>query len=342
MFSQPTVFIVGAGASSEVGLPIGNELTTTIARKLNFDSDGFRLTSGDKNIYAAIDQYSRDTSPRNRSLLYEAGRSIASAMGQSLSIDNFLHTHSHDESIVMMGKIGIASSILEAEQRSAMSTNGDSNASIKLHNTANTWYNTLFSMLYEGVVFPEIDSLFDNISFITFNYDRCIEHYLPSAIANYYLIPLEDAKILTRNLKIIHPYGQVGPLPGDPKKAGIPFGAKPDYRNIFATSSQIRTFTEGIDDEEMIDKMHSIIASAAVIVYLGFSFGDMNMKILKVENLNSKRVFATTYMMSNSNASTAKIDIDLSLGKKFMRRIELADMKCNQLLLDYRKAILRG
>jgi hypothetical protein len=35
MFAVPTVFIIGAGAGKEIGMPVGSELSLEIARKLD-------------------------------------------------------------------------------------------------------------------------------------------------------------------------------------------------------------------------------------------------------------------------------------------------------------------
>ena len=40
MFNRQTLFIVGAGASAEVGMPVGGQLATSIAEKLDIRFDG--------------------------------------------------------------------------------------------------------------------------------------------------------------------------------------------------------------------------------------------------------------------------------------------------------------
>ena len=49
------VFVVGAGASYEVGLPLGTELKKTISQNLDIRFENFsRMVSGDSTIYEAF------------------------------------------------------------------------------------------------------------------------------------------------------------------------------------------------------------------------------------------------------------------------------------------------
>src|SRR5258708_3589510 len=56
MIRKQTLFVVGAGASNEVGLPVGSELAARIARKMDITfSDGWRMDgSGDHQIYEVL------------------------------------------------------------------------------------------------------------------------------------------------------------------------------------------------------------------------------------------------------------------------------------------------
>ena len=53
MLREKTVFIVGAGASKEFGMPIGSELALSISKKLNvlFDDWGRKVVDGDSDLF---------------------------------------------------------------------------------------------------------------------------------------------------------------------------------------------------------------------------------------------------------------------------------------------------
>src|SRR4051812_25728006 len=70
-----------------------------------------------------------------------------------------------------------------------------------------TWYHRFIQVLHTGVAKHDIESIFDNVAIITFNYDRCIEHFIPEALQAIYHIPAGDAYHLAAKLTIIHPHG---------------------------------------------------------------------------------------------------------------------------------------
>src|SRR6266404_1399878 len=98
MLSRKTVFILGAGASKEAGLPIGSELITLIADKLNM-VDGFSQQPR-REDHAILLQALRKKYPQEISKYYEACRQIGKGVILSKSIDDFLNNHQHDEAIV--------------------------------------------------------------------------------------------------------------------------------------------------------------------------------------------------------------------------------------------------
>jgi hypothetical protein len=54
MFSRPILFIVGAGANAEFGLPTGAELKKLIGKAVNFSRDQGGLLIGDKNLFSLL------------------------------------------------------------------------------------------------------------------------------------------------------------------------------------------------------------------------------------------------------------------------------------------------
>src|SRR5690606_31406485 len=135
----PTVFIVGAGASKEVNFPMGSELTRIIGTKLHMGSrDGFRIDYGDMTIVDAIRRHLEEQGIRDGNPHFAAGRAIAAGMSQAISIDNYLHAHADDEEITFVGKLGIAASILEAERKSKLAFEKDSQK-VNLPGISSSW-----------------------------------------------------------------------------------------------------------------------------------------------------------------------------------------------------------
>lgn len=313
MFTRKTVLVVGAGGSHEVNLPVREGLKSRIASKLQIEYDLNTRRSGDGTIAELVIRSARNKN-LNPNDFFLAGRQIAAAMPQAISIDNFLHTHAANEDLVMMGKLAIAASILEAEQNSNLIVR-DRYQTIDFSSYQNIWHNTFCKMLCEGVPLDKIDTVFDNLTIITFNYDRCIEHYVAHWLANYMLIDFGDACRLTSKMKIFHPYGQVGKLPWqDGPAAAVPYGELATIQSLPMIASQIRTFTERVDDDAMLQAMRNALGMADQVVYLGFSFNQMNMNLMRVEaSQGLKNVYGTVYGMSGPNVNASRDRIARSL-----------------------------
>lgn len=333
--------MVGAGGSKELGLPIGDELKGKIATKLNIGfQGGYDLSSGDVNIYHAVKRYMQGINEHDGNPYWTAGRSIAAAMPQALSIDNYLHTHYSDERIVRMGKLGIAASILEAERKSILFTNEHSSTKHDFKRSSDCWHNIFCKMLTEGIRRESLDRVFDNVAFITFNYDRCIEHYISIWLQNYFRIADTDAQRLVRSMTIIHPYGQIGQLPWQGKKMiSVPYGADPGASPLIEIAENIRTFTEQVEDDTVPDAMKELIAEAEQVVYLGFSFGAMNMQLMKIDHCNrSKNAYGTSMGLSAPNLQVIlrRLEEDMHTADGyFLNNHHFESCKSGELLANY-------
>ncbi len=147
---------------------------------------------------------------------------------------------------------------------------------------------------------------------VVFNYDRCIEHYLFHAFQTYYGIRPQDAASLVAELAIYHPYGTVGQLPWQcvPGNAVIQFGADPGPQQLLNLSRQIKTFTEGTDpNSSEIVAIRKVMRDATKLVFLGFAFHPLNMKLLwdaETQTDGAKKCFATAKGISDSDLSIIK------------------------------------
>ncbi|CDZ56027.1 hypothetical protein [Neorhizobium galegae] len=341
MFANKTVFIIGAGASYEIGLPVGSALTGIIAQKLDLRESGSWDAHGDKNLVGAIIEMARGNNYGADMRRYSAAaQDIRRAMPQAISIDNFLHTHADDADIVTLGKMGIAASILEAENKSGIYRKEHGRYSIDF-GAAKSWHNTFCKMLTENVQKPDVDTIFDKVAFITFNYDRCIEHYLSMWLTSYMRIPFGEACSICKKLQIFHPYGQVGKLPWQAEDGvGVGFGEQLNEYNIAHTAKQIRTFTERVDDDAMLGKMRQAISEATTVIYLGFAYAKMNMELMRLDYVSgSNRVYGTTFGMSESNKEQAIKRVHFALSSKDsgnnIKRQNFESVTANQLLSDH-------
>ena len=109
MIKQKIVFVVGAGASKEVGVPIGRDLTSNIAVALDIQfPDGYQQSSGSYLICQALRRLVEKQNSRDINPFLHAGWAIRDAAPLALSIDNFIDAHRQDERIKLCGKLAIA------------------------------------------------------------------------------------------------------------------------------------------------------------------------------------------------------------------------------------------
>jgi hypothetical protein len=304
MFRQRTLFIVGAGASAEFGLPVGPALAAKISERLDIKYSRWseESASGDLDLFEKIQR----RWPNEGRKYQQAAWQIRDGVRLSSSIDDFLDVHATNEYIKRVGKSAIVKTILEYERRSLLYVD-QSNIynKLSLRPLEESWLIKFMRMLSRGVPPEKIDVIFDNVAFIVFNYDRCIEQFLFNALQLQYSVDRKQAGSLVKKLDIIHPYGAVGDLPME-VQGGVQFGGRysevdEDYTLL---SEAIRTYTEQIEDESELESIRSQIERASNIVFLGFAFHDQNIALLKPRNpVKRKNIYGTAFGMSENDVS---------------------------------------
>jgi hypothetical protein len=339
MFKRRTLFIVGAGASQEVGFPLGTQLAKSIGQRLGrqVNPETRKTTFNDPNFYDRL----RHTYPNEMNEYYAAAGRIAAGIQLANSIDDFLNIHSADERIKTVGKGAIVRSVVEAEKKSDLFVD-QSNIYNRLNfaKVEDTWFVKLMRVLGPDVPVKHVEGLFDNVTFIIFNYDRCLEHFLIYALQALYGITSEAAKKIVASVSIVHPYGTVGDL------EQVPFGGDShNDPNYFQLASRIKTYTEQIEDGDIVDKMHEMMQSAECIVFLGFAYAEQNMDLLKPKKvIERKPVFGTAYGLSKSDREVVSRRIlrmmrtSPAVGPDTL--VELgSDVKCARLFDEYARSL---
>ena len=133
-----------------------------------------------------------------------AAKLIANNMPIAKSIDNFLHSHNENKIVKLCGKLAIVRSILQAERNSALYVDHPSQSLDQLL-VANSWFNRLAQVLFEEMTPRNLGSIFENVSFITFNYDRCIEIFLQHALRSYFDLTQEQVNVAMQGFDCYSP-----------------------------------------------------------------------------------------------------------------------------------------
>lgn len=277
LIEKQTVFILGAGASFPYDYPTGPQLNNSIIEMIDFDESSLLdenkpTTKGILAIHAIHENFSNDLLKQFLNLkkgLEDSGRS---------SIDTFLENRSE---FCDIGKRCIAWNLIKKEYQKI--------------NDKRDW----FEYLHDQELAKGCNSLEDygqnNIDFVTFNYDRLLEHNLITRLKGTYgNDEVECAEMINENFKIVHVHGKLNDLNWE-SSDGRAYGQKPNSQKEWKrASSGINIIHEKMGPEPF-NEAHKLIENAELIVFLGLNlYNTINLDRLNIaNNLEGKRIYAT-------------------------------------------------
>ena len=217
--------------------------------------------------------------------------------------------HSADVLIQHVGKAAIAKCILDAEHGSYFQRFpfGSSDMLLALRDS---WYIRSFRMLGSEIKLENVREIFDNVSFIVFNYDQDVwSSFLENALQLVYNIDRGDARSIIDDLTIIHPYGVVAPLHGRPS---IPFGVP--SANYATLIDNLKIYTEQHAAEDVLTDIAEAMFKAEQIAFLGFGYHEQNLHLLTpADPLPSKPVYGTAKGWSDNDRD----EVQMRIGRMF-------------------------
>lgn len=280
MITTPTVFVLGAGASMPYGYPSGYGLLKDIFYNIQDDKTLSDLLF-DLEIDGGVDQF--------RYALLRSRR---------LSVDSFLE---HWPRYNTIGKLAIASRLCHCEKKSLKKFDNLDNE--------NDWYKYIFDKM--NTSFDDFDN--NQVSFITFNYDRSLEYYLFEALFHAYQhATKEECAKKLKNIPIIHMYGKLENLPWETWKKGSQreYGTIPKYNELLKTSNGIKIIHE--IDEFYSNKTKNLLNDAEDIIFIGLNLlnrtnldrlqirGALNLEPKLNSGFLNKNVYATCFGLENA------------------------------------------
>lgn len=260
--------MVGAGAGVPYGLPTGFGLRRRITRAIynrigseKEDNDDFALKGA---VGRALDDINA-LNPLGPALL-----------GTSpLSIDALLERRPE---LLEVGKAAIAATLLRDEYRSNFTIEkGD-------------WLGNLYLRLHGD--FPSFSK--NTVAFVTFNYDRLIEHRLTLALASHHGTSVDEAWEQVQRIPIIHIYGQLGQYSPNAIEDGtervefMHFQTQNDVRvrkfrhseRIIRASNGIHLIHERDSTSDTLTHAKKVLSKAGLIFFLGFGYDPTNLERL--------------------------------------------------------------
>ena len=287
MITRPTVLILGAAASMPYGFPSGPDLKKLVFRALSEWHNTRRLP--------ALLQHNGHTVEKIKKFQFDLGRS------PDYSIDAFLE---HHEDYIVIGKEAIAGVLLPNEKDSYLFENWLSRDAEKLEGS---WYQHLFNEL---VVDTNINRFEKNqLSVVTFNYDRSLEHFLFESLKSKFQ-GLQDCQCtaILSNIPIIHVYGSLGRLSWQKSDSDseIPYNTRAISSQPEEMAERIRNAGESIKilheykrPTIELNKAHELLREAERIYFLGYGYNPVNTKrLLPGLLIKKENMWGTAYKIS--------------------------------------------
>jgi hypothetical protein len=334
-----TVIVIGAGASYEFGLPVGEELKKLISSALTYRQEAGYIKTGDGLIYDAI-RFAAQKAGETPIRYMAAANSIADGLLLTYSIDNYLNNHRGDDAVEMCGKLGIVRSIIAAEERSKLYAANDAPVDFQLCEA--TWAVRLVRALTEQCTVDEISARLSSVTFIVFNYDRCLEHVLMHAFSQAYRIGRDKAADIVNGLAIYHPYGRVGKLPWMKAENGeeiIEYGGYLDPGRLYRLARGIKTFTEGTKEGDSdILAIRESVRHAERFVFLGYAYHKLNMQLMIGDSPRmhiNRQGYGTAYRMSEDDRQ----DVVSKLSDHFNGFMNIRNVTCHDLFYEFSRAL---
>lgn len=345
--SRKSVFVVGAGASKEFSLPTGDELKLKI-------SEITRITSVQSIPNGFVERFENETfrshlhalsKTKNFQRFKQHATFISINMPLAPSIDNFLHTHQDNEDLISVGKLAIAQAILHAEEQSPLKAKINiRHGNIRFDKLNETWIKHLFSLLVTNTTgFDDFLSALRNITFVSFNYDRCIHQFFTHASKSYFSLTNVQVQEVIDSLDILYPYGNVGEFKISDK--GTTFGAPEDINGVLDAANSVRTFMEGVDSG-LRDELQDRIKKSDTLVFLGFSYMQMNLELLLNENPIPKQfVLGTTLGISEDSKKLIRGKLrskfrNSDMGLLNETTLQLVEKKCFEFFDEFKERLL--
>lgn len=273
MIKTTTLFILGAGASEPYGYPTNIKLRKLIRDKTNKQSvmDALKILNGGlmvdhEDCSRGVDKFVDEFS-----------------MSSVYSIDLFLE---HRPNLMDIGKMHIAACLIPYEKDA------------KLRDSNNNWYMYLYDRMKSS--FEDFDK--NNISFITFNYDRSLEQFLFNALKSTFSKLPEACTEKLSKIPIVHLYGRLDPLPWQERDGFHYLPAHKRPQRIIKAIENLKLISEerDIKESKAFKEAYKLIEEAQIIYFLGFGFEETNLERLNIKLMRGKSVLGTSLGLEES------------------------------------------
>jgi hypothetical protein len=284
MITGSICFVIGAGASNCYRFPIGKELCLMVTDELRPRVNTF-------DLLIAHTAFQPDAIERFRSDLLFSGQN---------SIDAFLELRPDHLNV---GKAAMAAILLRYEIPDRLWTFDENN-----------WLRYLF----EKMRAPTLERFGENnVSFVTFNFDRSLEHFLFTSLQRTYGASDDLCANVMSKLNLIHLHRRLGYLPWQKQKFTRPYMYEISQPILEGCVNDIKLVHEELEDTRGKDfeAAKSLMRSADRLYFLGFGFGQLNIDRLDLKGMRQGKGIATAHGLTQAeiNPIFQKINQSVSI-----------------------------
>lgn len=316
MIKDKTVFIFGAGLSSDYDFPTGSKLRDEIVRHIMWDNRSPSLPSQIKRLIKM--GFNEDTINLTRDAIRR---------GNFNTIDEFMEVRPE---LRPLTKALIVSIISQYEKPDISLEKDDTTC----------FYRFIFAKMMKQAT---LDTFADNnVSFITFNYDRSFEFFIWRTLKQRFSLNENDKRLseIMNRIKVVHVHGKLGKLPweiggGEVYRYYRPITGDEDINNLKSICNNIISFVEVTDSHTKYAEAREEIKNAENLFFVGFGFHETNTRRLldDISFENKKIVLGTAYK---------KDDLDLKEINKFTNAKLHSGNLCNINAVQFANQYLKG
>lgn len=336
MIRTKTTLVVGAAANGDLQMPDEAELLAKIVAAFDFHRLGTETQTRDTwQLAQHLDKMGRRIG-KNHEQMFEAAGRIRTAARITPTIDAILEQFAQDEVVTAAAKLGLIHFALQNEAKSLLQAEPREPGELPFRGS-DYWLFQLGRMVTTGVARNRAERCLDDLTIISFTYDRAVEHFLPFAFQLAFGMPLAEARALVAaKLNIHHPLGTPGRLPWQ-----LGEGADVDWAvevpwNILNLLPGITTASARMANRAYVSTLQSAVASARNLVFLGFTFDAAQLALLFDYSLShDPDVLCAFPGLNGAGRATLHRLLKRKTGIENDDLITVADCRCLQLLRDY-------
>ncbi|MEP6868159.1 MAG: hypothetical protein ABJA20_06555 [Novosphingobium sp.] len=336
MIRTKTTLVVGAGASCDLQMPSSAELLERIASGYDFYRFGGERMSKDSSALLRYLNKLGERPGHDLEKLYAATERLRVATRLGQMIDTIIEQNDDNPLVTLCGKLAIMHYICQGEAKASLRPEPKIEGELPLL-IGDYWLVELGRLITSGVPRSKVEQCFDNLSIVSFNYDRSIEHFLPYALMTAYGMTLVEAqRIVAATLNIVHPYGTIGRLPWQQGEGpDVEWGNDTPW-NMLSLISSLRTHGELMADRNALTGVRNAMLKSQRVVFMGFGYHPQNLDVLIDGNFShNPEVLAAVHQMAGPSQTTVVRMLRRKLGLTADDRLMVINSRCQEFMRDY-------